>query len=281
MLISRPKNVFIQELAMLSPAIAGKNAQTRTDTSNSKRKQGFFHPPSPRVETGELSMSACWHAIGWPNVLRSSPILKRPEGKNFLEMANESLALLGSALWLLHPRLARRGGEVLDRITDGTLEEACVAELHAAGTGPLWPTPFTAISIVSNKETHLHRDGKGIAPFFDLLTTLGQYRNGQLRVPGLGLTFEYDSGTMVALCGKALAHAVPKVEGERICIVQYFHAGPLDTHSNNLNLQDQHYNGWMDIATFEAVEARGSLYDLGTGYHMGRTEHLPESQTDQ
>ena len=84
----------------------------------------------------------------------------------------------------------------------------------------LWPSPFTVLSIISNRMTQLHRDTKGIAPFYDIVTTLGRDSDGVFEVPGIGLRFEF--------CGKVLAHKVAGVEGDKFCVVQYVHKKVLE-----------------------------------------------------
>ena len=74
----------------------------------------------------------------------------------------------------------------------------------------------------------LHRDGKGFSPYYDIITTYGHYTDGRLEVPGIGLRFKYDPRTIVGICGKALAHGVAEVQGDRFCLVQYFHRRILD-----------------------------------------------------
>src|SRR5277367_4804795 len=74
--------------------------------------------------------------------------------------------------------------------------------------------------------TELHRDGKGFAPFYDLVTTVGYYTGGRFEVPGIGLRFKYDPGTIMGLCGKVLGHSVAEVDGDRFCLVQYLKFSP-------------------------------------------------------
>ena len=54
-----------------------------------------------------------------------------------------------------------------------------------------------------------------------MLVTVGTYNDGVLALPGIGLTFEYLSGAVVALCGKLLRHEVPEVSGNRVCLAYY------------------------------------------------------------
>ncbi|KAF8963474.1 hypothetical protein BDZ97DRAFT_1758553 [Flammula alnicola] len=129
------------------------------------------------------------------------PHLEEPTSLQFLQDANESLALLGAALWLLHPRLAQRACEVMEQIWQEALNESSLTEMEESQH--FGPTPFTAMAIISNKESLKHRDWRGIPEFYDLLTTMGW------------LKFQYNAGTMITLCGKVLAHKVDKVKGQR------------------------------------------------------------------
>lgn len=216
--------------------------------------------------------------------MSSSPILQDPIkpgtqsiGELFLKENNETLALLGSLLWLLHPRLARRTCEIMERIRQNTLKEPC---LEVTGrTSPWWPTPFTAMGIISNKESLPHRDWKGDPQFYDLLTTLGTYQNGRFKVPGLGIHLQYNPGTVVAICGKLLMHAVPPVEGDRVCFAQYFHSIALQHHQRNPELQQQDYEGWMKLEGFEDVMKYGDQYDLLIQQDTDSTESSTEDDS--
>ena len=131
------------------------------------------------------------------------------------------MSLLSAVLAVIHPRLATQALSILHGIHSGAIQNVATNSL-----GPIrdsWPCAFNAFSIISNRETDLHRDGKGFTPYYDILTMLGNYENGRLEVPGIGLRFKYNPGTIVGICGKALAHGVAEVEGERYCLVQYFH----------------------------------------------------------
>jgi hypothetical protein len=53
--------------------------------------------------------------------------------------------------------------------------------------------------------------------WYNLLVTLGRYRNCNFELPGLGILLEYGPGTVVGLMGMALEHEVPDFEGDRVC----------------------------------------------------------------
>src|SRR5271168_2301585 len=106
---------------------------------------------------------------------------------------------------------------LMDRVANETIKNEATNSLDQ--TRLLWSSPFTAFSIIYNRESEFHRDGKGFAPFYDLITTVGYYTGGRFEVPGIGLRFKYDPGTIMGLCGKVLGHSVAEVDGDRFCVV--------------------------------------------------------------
>jgi hypothetical protein len=51
--------------------------------------------------------------------------------------------------------------------------------------------------------------------------TLGRYQNCVLNLLGLGITLEYGLGTAVGILGMVIEHAVPDVEGDRVCYTYF------------------------------------------------------------
>src|SRR5271168_1211514 len=115
---------------------------------------------------------------------------------------------------------------LMDGVANETIKDEVTNSLDQ--TRLLWSSPFTALSIISNWESKFHREGKGFAPFYDVVTTVGYYRGGRFEVPGIVLRFRYNPGTMMGLCGKALEHGAAAVDGDRFCVVQYCHRKVLD-----------------------------------------------------
>ena len=50
---------------------------------------------------------------------------------------------------------------------------------------------------------------------------MGPYSDAVLELPGVKLHLQYNSGTVMALCGHLLQHGVSEAEGERICLAYY------------------------------------------------------------
>lgn len=138
----------------------------------------------------------------------------------WLQDIAESLALIGGWLLLIHPELYMAGRQVFRNLAaNPTLVQEGVAVLEILR---LWTTPFSAYNIISNRETPYHRDNHSRAEWFDVLTTVGMYAGARLVLANLNqLEFQYDSGTVIALCGKLLRHGVDEVRGDRLCIAQY------------------------------------------------------------
>ncbi|KLO05058.1 hypothetical protein SCHPADRAFT_839812, partial [Schizopora paradoxa] len=85
-----------------------------------------------------------------------------------------------------------------------------------------WPSVFTGISIISNRETPAHRDRGSDFPDYDLLTSLGTHTFSQLEVHDVGRIYSYQPGVVVGICGKLLQHSVSTWSGgERVCYARF------------------------------------------------------------
>jgi hypothetical protein len=85
----------------------------------------------------------------------------------------------------------------------------------------VWASPFMALSVVVNRQTPIHRDVHGWFPWMDMLLTYGPYHSTRMELRSLGVWLLYESGTIVAICGKVVPHAVSECSGERVCIAYY------------------------------------------------------------
>ncbi|KAG1892920.1 uncharacterized protein F5891DRAFT_919525, partial [Suillus fuscotomentosus] len=82
-----------------------------------------------------------------------------------------------------------------------------------------WPSEFSGLEVIVNRETPSHRDPGALPPFYDLLVSLGKAHHAILALPDLGAELAYPPGTMVYILGKVLENGVPKWgDGERIVI---------------------------------------------------------------
>ncbi|KAG2127184.1 uncharacterized protein EDB93DRAFT_1096644 [Suillus bovinus] len=86
----------------------------------------------------------------------------------------------------------------------------------------VWPSVFSGIEVIVNRETPHHQDPGASPPFYDLLVSLGQTNQAILDLPDLGAQLGYPPGTMVYIAGKVLEHGVPGWgDGERIVIAHF------------------------------------------------------------
>ncbi|KIK33205.1 hypothetical protein CY34DRAFT_100019, partial [Suillus luteus UH-Slu-Lm8-n1] len=86
----------------------------------------------------------------------------------------------------------------------------------------VWPSEFSGIKVIVNRETPHHRDPGASPSFYDLLVSLGKGHQAILDLPDLGTELRYTPGTMIYICGKVLEHGVPRWgDGERIVIAHF------------------------------------------------------------
>ena len=64
-----------------------------------------------------------------------------------------------------------------------------------------WPGAMPGISVISNRASICHMDGKGQKEWYDLLVTAGTYTECWFRFPDLDLHLKYLPGTAIALNG--------------------------------------------------------------------------------
>jgi len=152
----------------------------------------------------------------------------------------ESHSLLGGITSIIEPDVYTAGRASLLQLAKDhnlVLNPDALAEVL-----PFWNIPYNALSIISNRVTPLHRDMFGRSEWMDFLVALGQYSDGRIDIPGLGLRFRYDPGCVVAFSGKLLRHGVT-CPGDRGCIAYYMR----DTVQERLG---QQVGGWQRISDF-------------------------------
>lgn len=139
--------------------------------------------------------------------------------KQWLQDMEESSALIGATMSLIHPELYKAGRQAILTLCDSP--EIVKEGKEILEVLPLWSSPFSGYSVISNRCTPLHRDNQSRKQWYDLLVTAGEYQDAQLSLPGIGTTFAYDSGTVVGLSGRVLQHGVSKHSGNRLCLAHY------------------------------------------------------------
>ena len=84
-----------------------------------------------------------------------------------------------------------------------------------------WSMVYTNISMIANQGTLFHCDPHSQLNWYDILVSVGEYKDCYLDIPTLSVKLEYSPGTTVAFSGFLLCHRVNKVDGNRCCFAYY------------------------------------------------------------
>ena len=95
-----------------------------------------------------------------------------------MENAKESLVLIGAIMSIVQPELYHTGHQALEKLFN---EPGLVGKhIELLDALEAWWIPFSAMTVVSNRETPLHRDMGGRVDWSDMLIALGQYEHSRL-----------------------------------------------------------------------------------------------------
>lgn len=152
------------------------------------------------------------------NKLEVSAELMKDHTLEWLEKQMQTSAIIGGILSIIHPELYSVGVASLRSIAENP--RSITKGHRLTEVLRVWSAPFTAITAISNRDTPYHRDNGSAHAWFDILVPVGNYENGRLELPGLGMRFKYDPGTVVALAGRVLQHGA-NCPGDRACIAYH------------------------------------------------------------
>ncbi|KAF8836298.1 hypothetical protein BDN67DRAFT_911476, partial [Paxillus ammoniavirescens] len=147
----------------------------------------------------------------------------------WLRDSETSFKLIDALLAAIHPELYRCSSAVHEHL----LVDEEIADLHELIKA--WPTVFTAISIVQNRETPFHRDSKLAPQWYDLFLSIGSYTDAILELPALGIRACYMPGTAALFSGLLLRHGVSAVN-QRDHIGYIFYMHPSVFHFTSISL---------------------------------------------
>ncbi|KIK76537.1 hypothetical protein PAXRUDRAFT_18134 [Paxillus rubicundulus Ve08.2h10] len=159
-----------------------------------------------------------WHTDSAEDLVRATPSLRRWDGpvQEWLHDSKTSFKLVDALLAAVHPKLYRRSSAVCKQL----LADEEIANLHKLIKA--WPTVFTAISFMHNRETPFHCDSKSAPQWYDLFLSIGSYTNAILELPALSIRARYMPGTAALFSGLLLRHGVSTVnQGDHIGYVFY------------------------------------------------------------
>ena len=126
----------------------------------------------------------------------------------------ESGGLVDGILAVISPELYASAQELMVKL--------CTAHAPSIFLMQTWPSCFSSIEVISNRQTPWHRDLSSMPGWPDILLSVGSYgENAVLEVPTLGISLPYDSGSVVPMTTKLLLHGAPRVVGDRVCYAFY------------------------------------------------------------
>jgi len=170
--------------------------------------------------------------------------LRKPdsEAHQWLAAMQETSMLLGAVLSIINPGVYETGARFITKINQ---HPDLVAKRENLGALlESWTSPYTSASLISNRESPLHRDRSGGYSTMDLLLSVGNYSEGRFHVPGLGYDFLYTSGTVIGIVGRVLMHGATS-SGERLCYAQWNKKNVLDS----LHIPDPEWIFVQDLVT--------------------------------
>lgn len=137
-----------------------------------------------------------------------------PVAKAWLNHIAESNVISNAILAVIHPCLHSAGQKTLKQL------QLC-PDVKRQDVLSQWNSVFSGVSVIYNGTVPAHRDSQSRHHWYDLLVTLGRYRNCKLELPGVGITMDYGPGTVVGISGMMLEHQVRHFEGERVSYAHF------------------------------------------------------------
>lgn len=212
-------------------------SQSVGGTGSWRRKEEYFNP---KEVIGAVEMSPAWFQLGHqvrPTVVPIEHLIDAckggehaPEVSALLKESNPDkgprrwledqwmpITVMSASMMVMHPDLYASGREALGRLQAWAKE----ADPEMAALIPHWPSVFSVISVIKNRETPLHRDQSCRVQWLDLLVGIGEDPDLHMELESIGRRVRYRSGTVIALSGKLIRHGVPESTRDRTCIVQH------------------------------------------------------------
>ncbi|KIM56215.1 hypothetical protein SCLCIDRAFT_40629, partial [Scleroderma citrinum Foug A] len=174
----------------------------------------------PEALAGCLEFAPAIHQLGhsaWSDIPSVSSALKSSSSQTWASQISYPSAMLSTAISIMHPPLYNAGLRGMETLNvwaaknDETMHHVL----------DVWSTVYTNISVIANQATPFHWDPHSRSNWYDLLVSVGDYRDCYLDIPTLSIKLEYNPGTIVAFSGHLLHHGVNKVDGNRCCFACY------------------------------------------------------------
>jgi hypothetical protein len=143
------------------------------------------------------------------HTMMASVDLKTKQGTSWT-LRTGWLSLLSSAvLSIVHPGLYRSSRSAMLSLAEDKLLKPYIDN---------WPSVFNGVQIIGNRITPRHRDANSLQEWYDVLISIGPYKNAEMRLYNLGVKLPYPPGSIIAIGGKTIEHGVEEFTGERVCM---------------------------------------------------------------
>ncbi|KAG2131000.1 uncharacterized protein EDB93DRAFT_1255661 [Suillus bovinus] len=169
------QNDMVAATAMMSVPLARSVTSSAATNDKWRTHSSNFYPSESGGTPGCINLSPAWFFQGhlapkfYPHVLVALEEVMHPN------LYWSSLATkLALGLWAADKKLDKIGN--------------CLRE---------WASVFTALTIMCNRRSLLHRDPLSRPQWFDVMTTFGNYGVATIKMPNLGIECVYPAGSMV------------------------------------------------------------------------------------
>jgi hypothetical protein len=120
-----------------------------------------------------------------------------------------------------------------------------------------WASGFTGFSVISQRETPSHRDGRSPSTMYDVLATFGKMIDPGIQVEllGIGIQFHYNPGSMLLILSKAIRHGVSVSEEDRCCLAFFVREQILYQLGSREEawMGDELFTAWLELEEFQKV----------------------------
>ncbi|KAI0071628.1 hypothetical protein K474DRAFT_1606613 [Panus rudis PR-1116 ss-1] len=169
----------------------------------------YFQTRLPDLAPGVIDVSPGWYMTGHEV---ASPMLRHWRGTEWSTLMREPAALVSGLLRIMHPDQYRMARDMMMRLARFQ---------HLEDPLRRWPAIVTAIAMIANRESPLHRDSGAQHPWFDILVSVGDYSTAEFHMDSLGCIIPNPPGTAIALSGAAIRHGSAHADGSRVCYSFY------------------------------------------------------------
>ncbi|KAI0069815.1 hypothetical protein K474DRAFT_1747236 [Panus rudis PR-1116 ss-1] len=139
-------------------------------------------------------------------------MLRSRRGIDWCTTIREPAAIVSGMLRIMHPEQYEMARNMMVQLARF---EHLENPLHR------WPAVVTAIAMIANRESPLHRDRGAQYPWLDVLVSVGDYATAEFHMESVGCICANPPGTVIALSGAAIRHGSAHADGPRVCYSFY------------------------------------------------------------